>query len=681
MLSDKDKKSQVTLETKIDDLYLIGGKLAPRFRKLNVSNLKDLFFLLPNRYQDRRPVTKLTTEASITLSGQVQTASSFKTQTGLTIQNFKIICLNTLVNVVFYNQPYLLKSLKAGDQLMVWGRLDKSNRGWQLAASGYEIVKPGQSLIHAGKIVAIYPETKGLGNKQIRRIINFYLNKFSHLIPKEYLPATILSQEGYPGLPRAVFNLHRPLSLSQGQLAKQRFLFEQLFLYQLASALKYKQWQTKTSRFQAVLSHGQELIPIITATSQLKPSDSQKRAINQITKDMESKKPMNRLVLGDVGSGKTLVAAAGAYLAYLNQQKTILMTPTDILAQQTYHKFISYLPKKAKISLHTQSHKLKSDNWQILIGTHALLWKQFNNDIGLVIIDEQHRFGVRQRAKLTSYNPAPHILTMSATPIPRTLLLTLFGHLDISYLEPLPDKVKATVTKVVKPHQIQAAYKWIVKQTQTTKQQAFIVAPLIEDSDHETLKDIKAITSLYRQLKSSFPDFTGFGLLHGRMKSTDKDKIIKNFAAGKIRILITTSVIEVGIDIPQVSIILIEGAERFGLAQLHQLRGRVGRLGQKSYCFLVPSKLTAPIFKRLKLVAQTHSGHQLAELDLKLRGPGQIFGLAQHGFPHQLMPLLAQPGLVAKAKNYAKITADQFNRYTDLQDYYYKGKMKDIDLN
>ncbi len=677
------KQLPLHLETKLEDLYLVGPTLVKRFKKLGISTLKELLYLLPNRFEDRRPLqtplNQLPLPVKITLKGTIKKSKSRFSLHGLPIQIFSLSYQNQPVQVIFYNQPYLLKTLKPGLQVAFWGELQLEYPGYRLEAAGYEIIT-SKHPIHSLDIIPIYPETKGLTNKMIRRILIFYLQKASFLF-KEYLPNFILTQEGYPPLPRALLQLHQPHSIQEGEKAKERFLFEEVLAYQIGSQLKRKEWQEKTSLFQSSITP-QQVIPIIEKTSQLKLSPSQKEVLSQILLDLKQKRPMNRLLLGDVGSGKTLVAATTAYATYLSGWRTVLMTPTEVLAKQTTEKFRSYLPANLKVGLHTQSHKEKSEDWNILIGTHALLWQKSLKNIGLVVVDEQHRFGVRQRSKLTQTNPSPHILTMTATPIPRSLALTLFGHLDLSYLEPLPNKEKQTKTYLLKPYQVNQAYNWLVKElSRHPEKRAFIITPLIENSEKETMKDIKAVTALYQQLGKKYSNFPHFGLLHGRLKAKEKEKVIKEFREGKIKALISTSVVEVGIDIPQANIIIIEGAERFGLAQLHQLRGRVGRLGQQSYCFLIPTKLTTQSIKRLHLLTKITSGHQLAEYDLKLRGPGQIFGLAQHGFPNELLPFLTNPLLLSKAQKYSQEIASHLDRYPRLQESYLQGKIKDIILN
>jgi len=343
---------------------------------------------------------------------------------------------------------------------------------------------------------------------------------------------------------------------------------------------------------------------------------------------------MNRLLEGDVGSGKTVVAAAAIYIAQLNGVQSALMAPTEILANQHLKTLNQVLtPLGVKTSLLTGATRKKIKDFDLAIGTHALIHKRAKfSKLGLVIIDEQHRFGVEQRGELVSRGKAPHILTMTATPIPRTIALTLYGDLDLSVIDEMPPGRQAVKTWVVPPNKRNAAYDWIRKQVEKTLNQAFIICPLIEESRHETLQSVRAATSEFKKLqKEVFPDLK-LGLLHGRLKSKEKNAVLEKFKKGKLDILVSTPVVEVGIDIPTATIMMIEGAERFGLAQLHQLRGRVGRGLQQSYCLLFTDFQGEKIIKRLKALERTNIGMKLAELDLQIRGPGEIYGTAQHGF-------------------------------------------------
>ncbi|MDZ7586598.1 MAG: helicase-related protein, partial [Patescibacteria group bacterium] len=359
-------------------------------------------------------------------------------------------------------------------------------------------------------------------------------------------------------------------------------------------------------------------------------TQAQNRCLKEILADLGKNQPMNRLLQGDVGSGKTVLAAIAMYVSCLNGFQSVLMAPTEILANQHFNTLKTvFTNTPIKIGLVTKSVKNDGD---ILVGTHALLFRKIKEQIGLVVIDEQHRFGVKQRSQLISQAKiTPHLLSMTATPIPRTIALTFYAHLDLSVLDELPPGRQTIKTWVVPPHKRLSAYHWIASQIKTQHTQAFIVCPLIEPSEKEALQDIKAVTQEFNQLKSVFNQLK-LGLIHGRLANKEKNQLINQFQANQLHILVATPVIEVGIDIPNAAIMMIENADRFGLAQLHQLRGRIGRNNQKSYCLIFTQTKNPLAIKRLKNLEMFNSGIKLAELDLKLRGPGDLYGLKQHGF-------------------------------------------------
>jgi len=395
---------------------------------------------------------------------------------------------------------------------------------------------------------------------------------------------------------------------------------------------------------------------------------------------------MNRLLEGDVGSGKTVVAAAAIYIAYLNGVQSALMAPTEILANQHLKTLNQILtPLGVKISLLTGATRKKIKDFDLAIGTHALIHKRAKfSKLGLVVIDEQHRFGVEQRGELASKGKAPHILTMTATPIPRTIALTLYGDLDLSAIDEMPPGRQAVKTWVVPPNKRNAAYDWIRKQVEKTLNQAFIICPLIEESRHETLQSVRAATSEFKKLqKEVFPDLK-LGLLHGRLKSKEKNAVLEKFKKGKLDILVSTPVVEVGIDIPTATIMMIEGAERFGLAQLHQLRGRVGRGLQQSYCLIFTDFQGEKIIKRLKALERTNIGMKLAELDLQIRGPGEIYGTAQHGFFDLKVASFSDLPLIEKTRKTAtQLTtrSPSLNKYPLLQAKLKQYTIKSIEPN
>jgi ATP-dependent DNA helicase RecG len=365
---------------------------------------------------------------------------------------------------------------------------------------------------------------------------------------------------------------------------------------------------------------------------------------------------------GDVGSGKTAVAAAGIYAALLNNKKSIVMAPTQILAEQHF-KTISQLLPKTKVELITSATKKFDKDASVFIGTHALLHKKIDfSDVSFVVIDEQHRFGVEQRSHLVNGKNTPHILTMTATPIPRTVALTTYGDLDLSVLTDMPAKRQKITTWVIPEEKRKGAYDWINKQLTTYHTQAFIVCPLIDVSEHETMKDIKSVLNEFESLKKIFKK-QKLGLLHGKLKPSEKNKVLDDFRNKKIDILVTTPVVEVGIDIPNATIMMIEASERFGLAQLHQLRGRVGRGDKKSYCLLFSN---IKYSKRLKAMEKESSGFELAEIDLKLRGPGEIFGTHQSGFPELKVASWNNYEMIHDAKEVAKVITQKPKEYPEL---------------
>ncbi|HKZ34380.1 MAG TPA: ATP-dependent DNA helicase RecG, partial [Patescibacteria group bacterium] len=426
---------------------------------------------------------------------------------------------------------------------------------------------------------------------------------------------------------QAVWEIHFPTSMDMVEKARKRLAFDELFVLQLAVGTNKRTWKKRKPVHPIRVPDG--TLDTFLTHLPFTATNAQIRCMKELQRDLSSGYPMNRLLQGDVGSGKTVVAAFAMYLAHLNGFLSTLMAPTDILAKQHYHTLRSLFgPLGIPVDLVTASQKTKTSGFEsVVVGTHALIYKKVHlENVAVTIVDEQHRFGVEQRVVLKRKGKAPHILTMTATPIPRTVALTLYGDLDLSTVDEMPKGRKIIQTWVVPPHKRQAAYQWVREQ----KTQAFIVCPLIEES--ETLTTVRAATKEYEKLqKDVFPDLS-LGLLHGRMKAKEKDHVLQSFREQNLSILVATPVVEVGIDIPHATIMVIEAAERFGLAQLHQLRGRVGRSDRQSYCLLFTDSPDPLVTERLKHLEHTHSGMQLSELDLKLRGPGELFGTRQHGY-------------------------------------------------
>ncbi|KKR37952.1 MAG: ATP-dependent DNA helicase RecG, partial [Candidatus Woesebacteria bacterium GW2011_GWB1_40_101] len=493
----------------------------------------------------------------------------------------------------------------------------------------------GQKGIHTGGIIPVYPETAGISSKWLRRRIHDAYNLVK-LQLSEFLPRETLKVNSLLNFDDAISKVHFPKNTSKTGVGLKRLAFNELLFLQMQSLKRKRQWQKNkvAAKLKVDSTSMNQFIEVLP----FKLTASQEKAIGEILVDLKRDYPMNRLLEGDVGSGKTVVAATGAFLSFTNGYQTVFMVPTQILAQQHYET-------------------LDIGRTDIFIGTHALIHNKVGFDqVALVVIDEQHRFGVEQRAHLTKIvggkKSAPHVLTMTATPIPRTIALTFYGDLDLSTLNEIPAGRQKITTWIVPPEKREGAYQWIKSQITSTKSQIFVVCPLIEESDKETLAAVKAATGHYEDLKKVFKDLN-IGLLHGRMKVKEKNKVLGNFRSRRIDILVATPVVEVGIDVPNATIMVIEASERFGLAQLHQLRGRVGRGEKKSYCLLFSESKSPKAFSRLSAMTKTISGFELAEMDLRLRGPGEIFGVAQHGFPELKIAKWTDIELIKKARQVA----------------------------
>jgi ATP-dependent DNA helicase RecG len=652
---------KLALSMPVKDLYMVGPAYAKRLLKLNINTVADLIHHYPFRYEDYSIITaisQLRPGETVTVRGVVLSCQNVYTKTGKKIQKAVIRDQSGQIEAVWFNQPFLANILKSGINISLSGKVDWFSFKPALISPEYEILKGGADrkngfgTVHTGRLVPVYPETYGVSSKWLRSRIALVLNSLVSGI-SDWLPEKIRSEQDLWDLSASLKQIHFPDSLKKARLAKKRLAFDEMFLIQLSAVKRKKQWQKNQAT--KALKVKTEKIKDFIKSLPFTLTASQQRSVKEILKDLKQKRPMNRLLQGDVGSGKTVVAAAAMYIAFLNGLKSALMAPTEILAQQ-HLKTLSKLfgPYNIKVSLATGTtgkKKRDKNDWDIIIGTHALIYNRVNiSQLALAVIDEQHRFGVEQRAKLIKKGKAPHTLTMTATPIPRTIALTLYGDLDLSMIDEMPKNRKTVKTWIVPPYKRQPAYSWIKKQIKDLGTQAFIVCPLIEESDKETMKDIKAAAAEFDRLSETiFPELK-LGLLHGRLKSAEKEKIINQFHKGKLNILVTTPVVEVGIDIANATIMLIEASERFGLSQLHQLRGRVGRSDKQSYCLLFTSSSDKQNLTRLKAMQQYQSGFKLAEIDLKIRGPGEIYGLKQHGYQKLKLASYTDRGLVQNTK-------------------------------
>lgn len=662
----------LTLSSPISSVRMISCVYAARLAKLGITTVGDLIFHIPFRYEDYSQITKisfLTPEAPVTVIGEITEFKNIYSKYGKNLQKAKLSDETGTVDIVWYNQSYLSKALPVGTRITVAGKVGWFDRHLCFQSPDYEIVRQDHDLVHSARLVPVYPETKGLSSKWLRTKIHTLFPLVSARVV-DALPPAVLKTYQLPSMVDALELVHFPRSSDGGRIGKRRLAFEELLEIQLAALIRRRQWEKQTigNRFH-IAKHRNHLQAFISRLP-FELTAAQKRSLTEIMADLAKDIPMNRLLEGDVGSGKTVVAAIAMYIAHLNGFSSVLMAPTEILAQQHYATVKNLLdPLGIPVELVTGNSKrnkrinspqpslLKREGIKnkegkqvpslmvregqgelldstVFVGTHALLADTVGiPNLGLVVIDEQQRFGVEQRTKIRKKGKNPHVLSMTATPIPRTVALTIHADLDLSVLDELPRGRQKIKTWVVPTHKRAAAYGWIRKQILHTSpaphQQAFIICPLIEES--ESLTSVKSAKKEFDRLsKEIFPDLK-LGLVHGRMSAKDKDATIAAFRDRQFHILVATPVVEVGIDIPTATVILIEAADRFGLAQLHQLRGRVGRSDMQSYCLLFTETDNADTIARLKLLETIHIGPALAEHDFKLRGGGDIYGTKQHG--------------------------------------------------
>lgn len=649
------------LETSVNLLPHTSGLTKKRMHLLGINTYEDLLKYPPTRYEDFSQIVKVAylknfLDKKITLHGTVTGIAVIKTRSHISLQKVTVEDTTGKTALTFFNQPYLLNQMKRGLTYAFSGTVKQFGSTVSLQPETFELMQEsGSEGVQTGRILPVYSEAKGLSSRLLREKIMGILPLVTEI--KETLPLTIVKESGLQPLPAALQTLHRPLKMDHLAWAKERLAFEELFFLQLSTALIKKNWEENT--VQELITYTTKQEKQVLACIKALPfnlTDDQLSSFKDMVSDMIKKRPMNRFLQGDVGSGKTVVAALASYVVFLSGKKTLYMAPTEILALQHAETFKSLLsPFGVKIGIQTSSKKeLKKENeFDIIIGTHALLSSPVKvGSVALVIIDEQHRFGVKQRAILKSKGTYPHLLTMTATPIPRTVALTAFGELDMSVLTTMPAGRKPIKTYVVTQTKRMDAYQWIKKEVQNNKVQVFIICPLVEESESETLTSVKAATTEFTLLSKEFAGFK-LGLLHGKMKSEGKNTILDQFRENNVQILVSTSVVEVGIDIPNASIMIVEGAERFGLSQLHQLRGRVGRGLVQSHCLLFTSNPLVP--ERLHFFSQTLDGMKLAEYDLKERGPGNIFGIEQHGFMEMKFASFSDSHLIAKTQKAVEV--------------------------
>ncbi|MGB9720394.1 MAG: ATP-dependent DNA helicase RecG [bacterium] len=635
------KKQFLKLDSPIQYIKGIGPKRALYFKRLNIENVKDLLFLVPNRYLDYSTVLKikdLKINDEATVIGRVHLIEIKRARRRGEMVNVLLRDETGSIVLRWFNRPDLKTKFKIGNLMIVSGKVTFFY-GKQFINPLYEIIGEEESKEEkmGGTIIPIYPLTEGLSIWDIRRAVNIAIDLCLDEIV-EIVPEYLIKKNNLPSIKKAIRDLHFPQSLDDSTKARQRLVYDEFFFFELA--LARRKMMIKEQEGIALQRIG-VLTERFLRMLHFDLTEGQRRIIDEITRDMAKSRPMNRLLQGDVGSGKTVVALYTLLVAVENGYQGAMMAPTEILAEQHYlnhHEILTNLDVKSVLltssikgaAREEITNQIKSGEAKIVFGTHALIEEEVDfKNLGLAIIDEQHRFGVMQRAALVNKSINPHFLVLSATPIPRTLALTLYGDLDISTLTEKPAGRGQIITKVVMENEKAGVYRLINDELERGRQ-AFVVCPIIEKSEK---LELKSAIEAYNEICKIFSDFS-VGLIHGRLSTQERIKVMSDFRNGSIKILVATTVIEVGVDIPNATIMLILHPERFGLAQLHQLRGRIGRGAERSYCFLLLSKFVVQdTYERISFFAKNNDGFALAKKDMQLRGPGEILGKRQHGLP------------------------------------------------
>ncbi len=634
------------LDEPLQSLRGVGPQLTASLEKLGLRTIGDLLRHFPRRWEDRthfRHVRELEGGETISLRGQLLDVRTKAPRPSMKITEALLDDEGAALKLVWFNQPYVERPLRAAmaarRPLVVYGMVRRSGWTFEIQAPEWEEIGEGSDSLSVNRIVPVYPSVEGIGQTRWRRLIDTAL---ALALPdvEETLPPAMLHEHRLMSAPLAARHIHFPGSMGELEAARRRLVFEEFFLLQTLLAQR-RQAQSLHSGAPCLSVDLARLRADLATIVPFELTGAQQRAIGEISGDLASGRCMNRLLQGDVGSGKTMVALASILMAVENGHQAVLMAPTEILAQQhaiVLRRLLEPLGLAVELALGSLSEKAKrgvrerllGGQSRVAVGTHALIQEGVEfASLGLALIDEQHRFGVLQRQALAKKGAWPHILVMTATPIPRTLTLTLYGDLDVSILDELPPGRKPITTHWKRPAQRDQVYS-AAQRLLAEGRQAYVVCPLIEESEK---LQAKSATRLSEQIATEvFPQYR-VGLLHGQMKPEEKDDVMARFKAHDIDILVATTVIEVGIDVPNASLIIIEDAERFGLAQLHQLRGRVGRGQFASYCILMSDPKTDEGAARMSVMTQTGDGFRIAEEDLKLRGPGEFYGTRQSGLP------------------------------------------------
>ncbi len=649
------------LTAPVETLQGVGPARSRRLARLGIETVRDLIYHFPRRYDDfgqLKQINQLSLGEEVTVVGVVRQAQSQRSRSGKGLFRVSLSDGTGVIECTWFNQPHLERSLQVGREIAVSGQVGEFLGRLVFASPEWEPLR--RNLLHTGRLVPIYPLTEGLPMRWLRGLIRRVLQQW---VPRivDPMPQEILDSADLMDLRSAILQIHFPESREALARARARLCFDELLLLQLGVLRKRHEWRQEDGR---AIQVDPQVLEQFVQSLPFALTGAQQRAIGEVLDDMAQKVPMSRLLQGDVGSGKTVVAVAAMLAAVRAGYQAALMAPTSILAEQHAATIASMLapypeirwellqgslPAGEKERIH---QALAEGQVDIAIGTHALIQDAVGLPrLGLVIVDEQHRFGVVQRAALREKGGGfrPHMLAMSATPIPRTLALTVYGDLDVSVLDELPPQRQPVVTAVRTRSSRERIYSFIRSQVEQGRQ-AFVICPLVEESEQI---EAKAAVEEYERLSQDiFPMFR-LGLLHGRIHADEKDRVMAAFKAGEFDILVSTAVVEVGIDVPNATVMLIEGAERFGLAQLHQFRGRVGRGEHRSYCILLTETRSEENLARLRVMEETTDGFVLAEKDLELRGPGDFLGVRQHGLPELKVARLSDTAVLALARREA----------------------------
>lgn len=656
--------------TPVTDLKGVGESIAKKLETLGLKTKDDLIWNFPRRYEDYSEITPIAKlkPGQVTIRARINQAKGRYVRRGMHITEAIASDQSGSVRLVWFNQPYRAAGLKGGKEYFISGSYELSRQRFAIMNPGAELVSNFQ--VNTARIIPIYRETKGLKSTTIRKIMANLMDDIKLI--DEGLPMSVIKEQDLIPRAEALLGIHFPSSIQDISKAKKRLAFEEVFSLVL-SALINKQDNMRSKAVK--IPFDERLAKDFVAKLPYKLTNAQRKVIWQIYKDIQKDVPANRLVEGDVGSGKTVVAAMASVMAMSKGLQVALMAPTEILARQhakSLSDMLAPLGMKDSVVLLLGSMKasqkqnaqksIKSGKAGLIIGTHALISEKVDmKNLGLVIIDEQHRFGVEQRKLLLKKaGHIPHLISMTATPIPRSLALTVYGELEISVIDEMPPGRKTPTTEIVSPNSKKQLYEKIDKEIGKGRQM-FVVCPLISESDN---LDYLSAEEVYKELSTKVFKNRKVALLHGKLKSAEKGKIMGNFVAGKTDILVSTTVIEVGVHVPNATIMLVEGVERFGLAQIHQLRGRIGRGDYQGHCYLMMSD-SKPPSRRIRALEQTNDGFKLAELDLEIRGPGAIYGIAQHGELDLRLANISDTKLISAARASAQDFLDKGEKLSD----------------